>query len=225
MLKFNRTRACLIKNGTCDPAFSSIIPIKELAPTDGDVTLVFLSANGIRYTNTTDDSWYAAHRTNNGIINGTDNDFHPGTISFYLLDQPASVLGCKEQYQTCDPTLPPAQGCNPLDGVLNSAFNSANLTTNREKALVWGAVNFSIKLILDALRSNALLARLSLLGNVQSPLPSDQWQQEVVSWHNITMATFQGAVIQDAIGPENSEMLEYFWSKPRSDLEKFICKN
>ncbi|KAL9621565.1 MAG: hypothetical protein Q9160_003957 [Pyrenula sp. 1 TL-2023] len=217
--------ACLINNGTCDPFKSAFVPIKELAPTDGDVTLIFLSANGIRYTNATDDSWYAAHRTTNGIVNGFGNDLNPGSIDYFLPDQPASVLGCKEQYQTCDPTLPPAQGCSPLDGVQNSALNGVNLKTEREMAIAWGAVNWAMKSVLNALRSNALLARLSLLNDVQSPLPTNQWQLEVENWHNITMAIFQGAVIQDAIGPGNPDMLKYFWTKPSSDLEKYICKN
>lgn len=201
---------------------SSFTPVRELAQDDGDVSLIFLSANGIRYTRAVDDKWYSAHQTNNNtfLVSGDSSQQH-----YYLSDEPASVLGCKEQYQSCNPTLPPEKGCSPLGGINSITFIKQPPSTRREYALYWGIILTLISLVLDALRSSALIAKFSLQKSIQASLPVDQWQLEVENWNSITLASFQGFAIGDAVGPEDAEMLKYFWVKPSNDVEKDICKN
>lgn len=218
-----RTEACYIDDdGSCNADDSSFTPIRELMQTDGDVTLVFLSNDGIRYTELVNDEWFTAHQNTNDTIRWPG--IH-GQEHYYLSDEPASVLGCKEQYQSCDPTLPPERGCSSLVGYEAISFNSQTPKTKMEMALYWGLAVFPLQDILNALKSSSLTARFSLTQSVQAPLPADQWQREAENWHHIILASFQSAAIDQAVGPGNPEMLEMFWTKPNSYVERCICKN
>ncbi|KAL9112426.1 MAG: hypothetical protein Q9227_003268 [Pyrenula ochraceoflavens] len=214
-------RFCTISGKTCDE-YSDFIPIKEIARTDGDVTLVFLSKNGIRYIDRTDDEWYAAHRTTNDTY---DVFGAPGQEHYYLADEPASVLGCTEQYQRCDPTLPPERGCSILDGSDALFFNNRIPTAGRDIALFWGLSLASLCNVLLNLGSSSLTAKLSLSQGVQGPLPTDQWQREVENWHSIILASSQNDALEDAVGPGNDEVLKWFWARPQNDVERYICKS
>ena len=213
---------CEILNGSCVDSRSTFTPIKELAQTDGDISLIFLSNDGIHYTEPVEDEWYSAHRTTNDTLreNGYSDQKH-----YYLSDETASVLGCKEQYQSCDPTLPTERGCSSLNGIASISFNNQMPTTKREISLYWGLGIYAIYQVLNFLRSSALTSRFSLAQGIQAPLPADQWQREVEYWHNIVLAALQGASVDDAVGPGNSEMLKLFWTKPTNDVERHLCSS
>ena len=211
----------MVCDGTCSSK-TTFFPIEELAQVDGDVTLIFLSANGIHYTNPVDDDWYAAHQTTNDTFKVSA---HPGVEHYYLSDNPASVLGCKEQYQNCKPNLPPERGCSPLGGLETLASSVAASKAHRDGALSWGLEFYVINDIMTALGSSALTARFGLSQGLQATLPASQWQREVENWNNIILASLQGSAVDKSVGPGNSEMLKYFWEKPSNDLEKQVCKN
>lgn len=216
------TRGCYIYNGTCDDELSSFIPITELTQTDGDVTLIFLSANGVRYTQPVDDEWYAAHQTTTDFIANTR---YAGQEPYYLSDEPASALGCKEQYQSCDPSLPPEQGCSPLEGINTVGFEFQTPKTKREMAVYWGLELIPIQTVIQQLQSSSLTSRFTLSQGVQAPLLTNQWQREVENWHNTLMAAFQGEAVDTAVGPGNPEILKYFWIRPSNDVERYLCKS
>lgn len=214
-----------MNNGSCYGSVisSSFDPIRELAQNDGDVTLIFLSADGIRYTEPADDDWYGAHRTANNYTFATGG--YSARERYYLSDEPASVLGCKEQYQSCNPTLPPETGCSPPLGISSMGFANQLPANKSEWALYYGAHFISVSYILDALQSSALLAKFSLQDNVQAPLPANQWQLEVENWYNIILASLQGFSADNAVGPGSPEMLDHFWKKPSDDIGKSLCEN
>ncbi|KAL9624396.1 MAG: hypothetical protein Q9160_001358 [Pyrenula sp. 1 TL-2023] len=201
---------------------SNLIPIKELMQSDKDVNIIFLSANGIRYNGPVDDLWYAAHQTTNDTIRDV---LFSGAQKYYLSDEAASVLGCTEQYQICNPTVPPQQGCSPLDGGPQTGLSSPTSATDREKATNWGFEVYSITALLQTLQSTALTARLSFSEGSQAQLPADQWQKEVEYWHYIWLASLQATVVDTAVGPQNPDILKEFWAKPENHVERYLCKN
>ncbi|KAL9116076.1 MAG: hypothetical protein Q9227_000445 [Pyrenula ochraceoflavens] len=205
-------------------AQSSFTPVQELAQNDADITLVFLSANGVKFTDKVDDAWYAAHHS----FNDTPLSLTPSSDStlHYLADEPASVLGCTEQYQICDPTLPPGQGCSPLRSGANLIdFDHTAPQTKRDWAIYWTVGYQGLQTVIKELQSTSLTARFGLEQGLQPTLPANQWQLEVENWHNILLSTLQGDSVETAIGPANREMLRYFWTRPSNDIERFICKN
>lgn len=115
-------------NGSCFDYGSDFVPTEELAQSDGDLTLFFLSTPGMVYTQPVDDDWYAAHRPFSHNISGAS---WSGQISGYVADNAAAVLGCKLQYQTCDPFTSPERGCSPWGGVNDR--NYGNTTPNKER--------------------------------------------------------------------------------------------
>lgn len=218
-------KVCKIYNKTIQATESSFIPIPELVSNDGDLLLIFLSANDFRYSAPVDDDWYAAHQRGNGntswvLIGNTSTE-----VPYYLADEPASVLGCQLSYQVCDPTLPPDQGCSPLGGEMDANFGFTEPRTRRERAIYWVFDTFYMFDIIRTLKTSALTSRYRLFGAPQTPPAVNQWQLEVENWHNIGLAIFQGLRVDSATGPGDSGMLQHFWAPPRNAEEKYLCKN
>lgn len=207
---------------------SSFRPITELTLDDSDTALVFLSANRVIYTQPVEDDWYAAHQKINDTLHGSflgPNDIE--SLPIYLADEPTSVLGCKMSYQTCDPALSPEKGCTPPSGRHDIDFSITQPRTRRDKILrwFWSATGFDINLVIVTLKASSLTSRFRLYNQFQGSIPVNQWQQEVENWHNITLALFQGLIVDAATGSENPEMLQYFWTPPNNTEERYLCQN
>jgi hypothetical protein len=80
-------------------------PIPELLVPDGDVTILFLSANDIHFLNQVDDPWYSAHVFAGKIQPSGVN----GSVSLYVHDDPVRTLGCIERYQFCNASAHPGK--------------------------------------------------------------------------------------------------------------------
>ncbi|KAL9105978.1 MAG: hypothetical protein Q9227_008933 [Pyrenula ochraceoflavens] len=204
-----------------DPSYSNLLPIEKLKAEDGDTALVFLSANGVFYMSPVDDDWYAAHQAMNYSV----ADPSMSSAPVYLADEPASVLGCKIQYQTCNSSTPSEESCSKLSGSNSIAFTTEEPTTKRDQALYWGLYVQDINNVVQMLQSSALMSRFGLSIGEQGPLPANQWQIEVENWFNVVLAAIQGHAVDSAVGPGSSDMLKYFWTKPNNDVEKQLCKN
>lgn len=193
-------------------------PISELFQADGDVALIFLSANNVYYSQEIDDPWYAAHEM-------PGRSLHKGSVHFkaYFADEPASVIGCKSQYQNCDQKL---NVCSPLSSSLDMVNFANSIGGNRTQAIGW--VTATARQMTDAiagLGSSSLASRFTLNRGSQGPLPDNQWQLEVENWHNIMLASYQDSPVQSAKGPGDSGMLEYFWKRPETNDEEYFCRN
>ncbi|KAL9615744.1 MAG: hypothetical protein Q9160_009294, partial [Pyrenula sp. 1 TL-2023] len=197
-----------IYNGSFLPERSSFAPTRELMLDDGDLSLIFLSANGILYTGAVDDDWYSAHTVSGANVT---QSFASGKVPLFLPDEPASVLACKSQYQTCDPTLPPERGCSSWIGMADSTFFIDTPRTKRERAIFWVFGVLDIYEILETLRASALTSRFRFREFTQAQLPVNQWQLDVEYWHNIILSALQGFGVDSATGPGDSEMLKYIW--------------
>lgn len=177
------------------------MPIDGLFHGDGDVSLMFLSANNILYTEKVDDYWYLAHQ-NSGYKfrfasgGGTDND-----MKIHLSDEPASVLGCKFQYQACDSKTALQGGCSRVGGI-DDLWDSFLTPTNGRNDTSWVWSDYlNINDVIASLRISALTSRFNLGEAIQGYLPDNQWQLDVEYWHNISLAALQGNMIDQAVGP------------------------
>jgi hypothetical protein len=66
-------------------------PDPRLSRPDGDITLIMLAQNGIRYSAPCDDPWMSAHLQVNK------------SIPLWFADYPVNLLGCVDQRQICSP--------------------------------------------------------------------------------------------------------------------------
>lgn len=195
------------------------------------MVLIFLSANNVQYFEEVNDDWYSAHQrppfqnlfheyTSNGSLKA---------MNIYMSDEPASALGCKLQYQVCDPGESSPGRCSRLGGAYD--LGPPDLMTPTEaqqknQAILW-VVNSAQTLdgIIGEMGGRALTSHFGLNKGAQGPLPDDQWQVEVENWHNTSLAALQGNMLDQAVGPEDTGILENFWRGPKSDIEEYFCKN
>lgn len=189
--------------------FSDFIPISQLARSDADVTLVFLSFTKA-YESAVDDPWFFAQspeaypvRNNSKAINGT----------IYTREKPVTTLGCTEQHQVCvgpDSSRSGQNKCTPMMGAYQiitepNGVNSLNITPRQEttfERVFQSAVDSTFFQVLHGLaqRDPPLLARRRIQGFVGLGLPSNQWQLETEYWHSIAMANLQRAVVEYGTG-------------------------
>ena len=200
---------------------------------DGDINLVFLSQNSVVHNSPVDDPWYAAHSSPFNVVAASAENGDDGHVTenatIYFRDQPVSVLGCVEQYQICNTDQSIEDQCTPLTGArqLMDAVNGLTLTSAQRataQILADASASTSIDQVLDALGTSALLATQSLVGSIQSPLPSNQWTLEVESWVKTELAQLQRAVLEHATGPANLDLLPYL-SRASTAAEKELCRN
>lgn len=161
--------------------------------TDAEVSLYFLSANEIAYTEPVDDPWFSAHDE------GTFQE-----LTLWSPDNPVRVLGCIDQQQICSATG--SKQCTPL-GRLNYAdldaldLNIAQLETARRLSLT--TMHIGISESTDGRGGLALKAQEKVSVGFGQPLPNNQWQIEVSHWMAISMARLQQGVVEWASGPTN----------------------
>jgi hypothetical protein len=208
----------------------------ELFRTDGDITLVFLSANGITFTKPTKDPWYAVSDVPGSTLVYVDDINEPekgSQTDLYYSTEPASPLACLEQFQYCNPNLPEETSCTRLGSRYDAAsearqrvFNVSEPELTRfiwiMRALTLTSANV-IQLVSD-LGPQSLSSRHGLSDSAQGPIPDNQWQLDVAQWFSIILATIQNAAVAAALGPP-SEELEKWTMRPNSTEEYKVCKN
>lgn len=70
---------------------SNFDPIPELATEDGDLTLIMVTLNQVRYSKPVEDPFFTAHKPFEWIASTTDN------MTVYFSDWPNAMMGCKQQ--------------------------------------------------------------------------------------------------------------------------------
>jgi hypothetical protein len=204
-----------------DHLYSSFEPIPELNRTDADVTLWALH-NRVAYIDPVLDPWFKATTAQT-----------LGTTDLWKADTTVSVLGCTEQYQFCNTP----QNCTKLgplevidrNEVAKIGYNSIQLATFD---LIWDiACGMRLFSIVFLLQDSVLLARDKAFGDFSlSPgLPHDQWQQEIQSVHNISLAFAQQLAVTHAspnsfyVGP--GVTLDQDIVKENTTEGLLLCKN
>ncbi|KAI0536531.1 hypothetical protein GGR58DRAFT_503168 [Xylaria digitata] len=232
--------ASVVKNQTTDTSVSEFYPIDEIARKDADITLLFLSGNGVTFSQPSDDQWYRLNSTPSSfIIIGNQGE----KLQLYIPQEPASPLSCISQYQFCNTAFEGTQGCGPLaslkDGIAGAApFFDTTYTEFSEdivKSEAGAQFNYVINTlfststsqffgILQQLGSTSLTSQKTLRGGFQGPIASNQWQSDVSHWWDISMAALQSGFLDSAYVPDNSNILVSRFNYTAPEFQK-LCSN
>lgn len=204
---------------------------------DADVTLVFLSGEGVAHTAPSNDDWYRISPTR---VN--DNPEHNITLSpagIFLPLEPASPLACAEQYQFC---YRDTQHCGILGSLLDARSSLADIiksTTASQHSTLGNHDSFTyfikagfssyqsgrIGKLIGQLGPSSLASRDSLATAIQGPLPSNQWQLDVIRWFDISKALLQAAYLEISyFNPSDQSLLPFRTNFTSPGLQK-LCKN
>ena len=146
-----------------------------------------------------------------------------------------NVLGCTEQYSFCkvseagngspDPSL-----CSDLGGFgqAQDAIKSLNFSSlqNATLQLILYAANYDLARL--AAGANAavasLLASQSIwMGDIQLPIPVNQWKHEVSDWHATSLAMLQQSIVDYATGAPRPEWQQYIDTPKPGSVEAQLC--
>ncbi|KAI3319692.1 hypothetical protein HD806DRAFT_547935 [Xylariaceae sp. AK1471] len=182
---------------------SDFLPIEPILRHDADVTVIFLSGGGVTYTAPSSDEWYRVSSTKSNISFTGITTIAPQPV--YLPLEPSSPLGCTNQYQFCHRDN---HHCGPLASIRDAISGAANIsnTTHHESTgqfnYLIAALNderfWSLGDLIEQLGWESLTSKTSLSSGFQGPLPSNQWQLDVIHWSEIAKASMQAALLHVA---------------------------
>lgn len=228
-------------NGSIAPS-SAFRPIPKLHREDGDVSIYFLSGNGVIFMAPTTDPWYKA--TTPGPKAREVSTV--GECTVYVADEAASPIACVARYQLCRGGASPASGnskCGPLAGFMDAAIGAAPLfdfpgeldaifsgnVSGTETASafnwftsIWRVMNPEPYFIFNTLGSSSLDSKRRYRAGVQGPLPSDQWQNDLTHMWNVTLASFQESFVSTAQGTSQRDIQQYL-RRPSTQYQKQLC--
>lgn len=220
--------------GSTPELYSDFVPIPELARTDADTMLTFLSFSKV-YEAPVEDPWFLARIPGPYPVPESIGQVE-GTV--YTRDRPVSTLACAEQHQLClgkdsPQDVPTSDRCTPLQGWYDTAvgptsIDTFNLTARQgviAERVFQSAVDSSFYSVVLGLaqRDTPLLARRSIQGLTGMRLPVDQWQQEVRYWSNISMANLQRSVVDFSSGRFAADVS--YINSTLSPEERWLCQN
>ncbi|KAF3026379.1 hypothetical protein E8E14_008736 [Neopestalotiopsis sp. 37M] len=228
-----------VSNGEIDPYRSTFTPIPELTRNDGDVTVIFLSGNGVYFWDPVDDDWYRATVKAKNLTSTDSN----GSQQSYRPADAASPLGCVEQRQWCKSNSENDGGCGPLASsidALNGASHLFNISgdvwsrysrpysnTSTASRFIWSALIGSVgddnlNWAVGELKTSGLASRLSSFDGVQYALPSNQWHLDVQGWWNTLLAKMQANMVNVAVGHTDPLLIDNSWL-PNNQYERSLC--
>ncbi|KAL9618487.1 MAG: hypothetical protein Q9160_006806 [Pyrenula sp. 1 TL-2023] len=207
------------------------MPIPELLVRDGDVNIIFLSANDIRFLNRVEDPWYSATNLLHEYDQYNSSISPHKDFQAFHRDDPARSLGCIERYQFCNPSLPLNIRCTPLGGILQAAQLASQLyqSAAQRDSFSWSSYAITnmaagIREVVGTLGTSALQSRNSLTLGVQSILPDYQWELEAESWFKLTLADLQRSIVEQATG-STDPFIRQFFIRPNTTDQRRVCAN
>lgn len=201
-------------------------PIPELEVPNADISALFLEINDVFFSSPVADPWYNAQAGPRSGSTGL------GNTTFYYSDQMVRTLGCAQQYQFCNPSLPKNISCTPLMGIFEaSRLAETTLFTDPKtrNTFHWSSLAImnmanGFNELITILRGGALLASDTLSGVGQFALPDNQWELELEHWFKTTLADLQRAVLDQATGPADKTAAS-FHSGPTTAEARAVCQN
>lgn len=214
------------ENGKTATNNSLFIPLPSLARSDGDITLAFLSGNGVLSAEPIEDDWYGFTKPGPSY---SYSPFTDGTTPYYLPQLAASPLGCIEQWQYCNLALPGESGCGPLASFVDSYYGAAPLFNTTSEAIqpekrplrdgvearldwvsnIWTSV-LTVSHILQFLGATSLASQRSLYESFQ--YPSDHtgslWHLDVNNWFATKLASLQTQFVETVLDPMHGAFSE-----------------
>ncbi|RDA91347.1 hypothetical protein CP533_0030 [Ophiocordyceps camponoti-saundersi (nom. inval.)] len=220
-----------------DNGASEFVPIPQLFRPDGEMLLVFLSGNGVLFTDQSPDAWYR------GTVPGRRYRQHDGNrrVVLYEAEEAASPMACLHQAQFCDAS----RRCGPLASYVDAAagaaqfFNStpdvampANVVKPEgpiASRFVWFIVSIvqgasSLASSVSSIPSNSLQSKQYLYGGVVLEKLENQWQKDVTHWWSTMLASIQESFVSIASKPEDSD-LDHYLVRPTNSYAQEMCDN
>ena len=208
--------------------------IPELTPPNSDISLFFLSSEGLFYTAEVDDPWYSAHHIGKTAMSADSITSGPKSkpVPFYNQDETASVMGCTSQFQICNPNAKDGLQCSPLGGMtdLQNGYDAlwGNETEDRKLLMEWVysilySGFLSIDAVVDIAGQSALSAAYGLGWSINGPLSDTQWEDEVILWHSASTASLQALFVDFANGP--ATLPTAISAPPTTKQGRAICIN
>lgn len=208
---------------------------------DADTDLYFLSGNGIISSQFSNDEWYHLNRTPSTIL--ILNSTAANSVQAYLPANPASPLGCINQYQFCNTAHQGTNGCGPLaslrdavagalpffDMTYDEFRNNSFRSMTAARFLYFSNIYFAgysplpIRVLLQ-LGPTSLTSQKTLYGGIQGPLMTNQWQQDVAHWWDISMAIQQSVSLTQAYFPDDSALRNVRFNYTAPEFQK-LCSN
>jgi hypothetical protein len=223
-------------NGTTIISASDFTPDSNLYVKDADITLIFLSGNGVISTTPIHDPWYRMSKPIRPVHRG---EAETPTMA-YGMDISASPLGCATQYQFCksDPS-----SCGPLSSAMDALAGAAPMFNTTSDVLLNGTPGASevvsrMQWMMSVLESypasayavvmgqgvTSLVARQGMWGGVQGSLPDDQWKAEVTSWWITILSSWQSMLVETAHGLTDPALAN-FRGLPQDEYQQDMCYN
>jgi hypothetical protein len=147
-------------------------------------------------------------------------------VTYFAPAAPVSVVGCASQYQWCNPNE--ANNCTKL--AASKAVDIDGIGYNEKQMRIYArliqALSYSnIADIASGLGNDALLAGSTSLGSgeVNVPLPNDQWIKELNYWFGMHLTNTQLQVVQYATGTGNAAW-DRNWVAPAAE-DEWWCVN
>lgn len=241
LTNFYRSLNTVIRSRVPDLNTSGLLPIDALSRPDADVELVFLAGNGIGYLKATEDPWYRATIRRGGLRLTSKESQADETIPRYTPEEAASPMGCAQQYQFCNPSLPEDSRCGPLASWTDAVTGAAPLFNLTQEQLdesssdqpngsrfLWLVPLLghgkSINVVISTLSANALGSQQYMSGGNLAEMPDDQWQLDVSRWFSIHLSAIQADVVASALGPTNPALNPYKYPPP-NEYGRKICNN
>lgn len=161
-------------------------PVQALSRSDADVSAHFLSQNSVTYEQEVDDIWFSAKDTE-GQIEG-----------YYGPSQYTNVLMCAEQHQLVNPVTKTQSSLSTVQG-LADIYQQLGFNAYQEAIAQRFILSFSLSAVFNTVTNlgpSALLASDRIIELVGTGLPNDQWQREVRSWFETSLARIQWVLIE-----------------------------
>jgi len=200
--------------------------------------MFIFAANGVINVDTNSDPIFSAHYLYNASV-----DVFGKERVVYLADKALTALGCIDQYQICNPNMPGLNGepmlCGPLVGMYSltgdlffleeeevglNPYQVATLET-----LVWAFFESSMWNSVSGRGPTALQAQNTIVTTnfdyqQEARLPDNQWQIELSSWFNVSLASLQQYLVQKASGPTDVLAEGGYVQKPTTKYGGAICQ-
>lgn len=197
-----------------NPSWEQFLPNSDIVNTSADTTIIGLT-NRMGYGTAITDPWFLAD-------NCTASEWILAP-TLCKAANPLSFLGCQEQYQFCkagptssDSPKADAESCTPLTGLYRlfpdlflakgarwSGTELPNLNPTQKavyyllaKTLTGSQLHWQLGFIgRENLIAQDLLWDGGFEFDMSAPLPTDQWEVEVMNWMNVSLANTQRGVV------------------------------
>lgn len=161
-------------------------PVQALKNPDAEVSAHFLSQNSVIYNEKVEDIWFSA------------TDTESQAEGYYGPSEYTNVLTCTEQYQLVNPVSGSQSSLSTVED-LRHQYLDLGFNAYQEAIATRLMLSFSLSSMFNTisnLGASSLLASDHILELVGTTLPADQWQREVRSWFETSLARIQWFIIE-----------------------------